>query len=403
MARTNHLAQRIERLLDESHFRRAFAAAGRRAWLAAVIVPLVLFAATTLVNVQAATSPRETVTLSATSGQSTPEQVTAQEPAPPPAPEAVPETQAAPAPPGSAAPEAVPPPPGVPAPEVAPEPPAPPAFAVQPGPGPVGPMPPGPNFDAIHSRLDIDTERLAQSAEVAADMMVARARQYLSMAYDPSRNGDPYALVDSDGKIIRPRNDVFENGVNQESIGKARTMTHGAFLWFEHDGKAYIVDDPTIVAQIEAMNKPMDEIRTQMQALGKQMKDLGEQQREAGRKMRDIAVPTPDLSKEIADLNTAAANLKAKEGGTISQKDLAEMQREVGRIQGQLGQLQGKIGAQQGEFGAQMGKFGSQMGALGGQMGQLGAKMGEIARENQSKMKGIIADSLSNGKAKPVQ
>lgn len=255
---------------------------------------------------------------------------------------------------------------------------------------------------ANSDQSDADTERLAERAEMIADMMVAKAQRYLFVGYDPVRNGDPYALVDSDGKIVRPRNDV-ENGANRESIDKARGMAHGAFLWFEHEGKAYIIDDPTIVAQIQAMNKPMDDIHSQMQDLGKQMKALGEQQRDLGKKMRDISVPTPDLSKEIADLNAAAANLKAKEGGTISQKELADMQREVGRIQGQLGQLQGRIGSQQGELGGQMGQFGSKMGALGGQMGQLGAKMGEIAHENQSKMKGIITDSLSNGKAKPVQ
>ena len=52
-------------------------------------------------------------------------------------------------------------------------------------------------------------------------------------------------------------------------------MAHGHFLWFRHEGKSYIVDDPAIVAQIEAMNKPMDELGDQMRALGEQMRDLG--------------------------------------------------------------------------------------------------------------------------------
>jgi len=57
----------------------------------------------------------------------------------------------------------------------------------------------------------------------------------------------------------------------------------------------------------------------------------------------------------------------------------------------------------QGGFGKAMGEFGEQQGKLGGQMGKLGADMGKIARENHEKMKGIISDSLSNGKAKQVQ
>ena len=44
MARTSHLAQRIERLLNESSFRQAFAAGGRRAMLAVFLVPVALFA-----------------------------------------------------------------------------------------------------------------------------------------------------------------------------------------------------------------------------------------------------------------------------------------------------------------------------------------------------------------------
>lgn len=54
MARSSSLARRIERLLNPSAFRQSFAG-GRRAFLAAVLVPAALFAVTTLVRVQAAT------------------------------------------------------------------------------------------------------------------------------------------------------------------------------------------------------------------------------------------------------------------------------------------------------------------------------------------------------------
>ena len=50
-----------------------------------------------------------------------------------------------------------------------------------------------------------------------------------------------------------------------------------------------------------------------------------------------------------------------------------------------------------------MGEFGEKQGMLGGEMGKLGAEMGRMARENHEKVEGIINDSLSNGKAKPVQ
>jgi hypothetical protein len=58
---------------------------------------------------------------------------------------------------------------------------------------------------------------------------------------------------------------------------------------------------------------------------------------------------------------------------------------------------------QQSGIGKNMAEFGEQQGKLGGQMGKLGAEVGRIARENQEKIKGIIDQSLSNGKAKQVQ
>jgi len=119
MARSSNLSHRIERLFNESAFRQAFTAS-RRTLVTALLVPVVLFAGSTLVRVTAAAQ--------------TPEQnPSAQSPAPataPSVPEAAPPatpTQAAPA--AVVAPEAVPAPPQAPAPSsnATPAPPATPA------------------------------------------------------------------------------------------------------------------------------------------------------------------------------------------------------------------------------------------------------------------------------------
>lgn len=57
MARPTSISRRIERLLDDSYLRRAFAG-GARAPFAVLVVPAVLFAAAALVQVQAATQPK---------------------------------------------------------------------------------------------------------------------------------------------------------------------------------------------------------------------------------------------------------------------------------------------------------------------------------------------------------
>jgi beta-lactamase regulating signal transducer with metallopeptidase domain len=277
MARTSHLAQRIEMLLNESSFRHAFAAGGRRALLAVLLVPVALIAATALVRVEAAAAPTPQAAQQApTTGQSTPEQVT--EPSPAPAPDAVP----APAPPvPSPAAMPSPPPPGPGDAGPAPMPPI-------PATGAVPPMPPMPPIDVRINPGDI---RARIDPEMRAEIAAAReeARQFRGMNF--SDDGEPYAVVGDPGS--KPRFNGDWDGNRAEEIEKARKVAHGHFLWFRHDGKSYVVDDPAIVSQLEAMNKSTDELHEHMQAIGDQMRALGEQQRDLGKQMRDISVPTP--------------------------------------------------------------------------------------------------------------
>ena len=73
MARSSSLSDRIERFLNESTFHRCFTGSRRRAFVAVLLVPVALFAATTLIRVEAAASAqvRPTAQVSAIQ-QSTP-------------------------------------------------------------------------------------------------------------------------------------------------------------------------------------------------------------------------------------------------------------------------------------------------------------------------------------------
>ena len=107
MARSSNLSQRIERLFNDGAFRQAFTAS-RRALATALLVPVVLFAATTLVRVEAAAQTPQTApapSLSQASSQS-PAQPAAPSDAAPAAPEAAPAPPQEPAPSSVATPAA---------------------------------------------------------------------------------------------------------------------------------------------------------------------------------------------------------------------------------------------------------------------------------------------------------
>ncbi len=373
MARTGRLSHRIERLLDESTFRRAFSGGRGRMFLAALVAPLALFAATSLIRVEAAS----------------------QAPPPPAAP------AAPPAPTDAAAPAAIPSPPAEPEPALV----APLGHVAPPAPE----MPPPPEAIGVgqgagtwnsESHSISNSQSDSKSTSRGSGSSTSSRGQHYSYSY--SDDGESYALVSgNDKEHVQFSGDWMEG--RHEELDKARRMAHGDFLWFTHDGKSYLVDDPAIVGELVAMYKPMDELGRQQEELGRRQEELGRQQEKMGERMSQAAVPTPDIAKEMADLNAAIAELNAAKGKTVTQEQLADLQGKLAEVQGKLGSVQGEIGARQGEIGAEQGKLGEQQGNLGAQQGRLGAEQGRIAREADRKVKSIIDQSLKDGKARPVQ
>ncbi len=221
-------------------------------------------------------------------------------------------------------------------------------------------------------------------------------------SYVYSSNGDSYAVISGKDKDHVSFSGDWHDG-RQAEFDKARAMAKGDFLWFTHGGRSYLVDDPTTVASILAMYKPMEDLGRQQEGLGRKQEALGRQQEELGRRQEQASIPTPDVSREMTRLNAAVAKLQEKKNGTVTMEQLADLQAEIGELQGKLGGLQGQMGEKQGEFGRQQGLLGEQQGRLGAEQGRLGAEQGRLAREADAKVKSIIDQTLKDGKARPVQ
>jgi beta-lactamase regulating signal transducer with metallopeptidase domain len=382
MAHSTNLSHRIERLLNESSFRSAFVG-GRRALLT-VVVPAALIAATAMVRVEAAATPKQADSSPAAklsqdqppsqlalTGQSNPvpAQVNGSDTGQA---QQTPETAPTPATPSSnPAPKAPPAPPTM-------------AFPAQ---GQLPAIPPIPPIDVeVNIPPMPPLTPFLQGFEGHASCFA---------------DGDAYAIVGDLGTKTRFCGN--SGGQLEAEVEKARSVAHGHFLLFRHEGKFYVVDDPAIVGQLETGDQVMAGLSAQMRALGEQFRDEGRQAREEARKEREAAVniPAPDLSKEMADLNAAVAGLTAKQGATVSRQELAEVQREVSEIQRRL--IEAEVNTDMKSFNADFNtKFQADADKFKEQMSQLGAQLGQTVQGNQGKIGSIIDESLKNGKAKPV-
>lgn len=425
MARSANLSRRVESMLNERHLRRAFVEGKIRAAASLLVIPVALLLALAILRAPAAaaqsaqqrTPPPQTDQQpqpKPTTGQSNPpeDQVTTTKPSPD-------EQQSPAAGPTPAAPAT---------------PPAPAAPGRTQIPAGQSATPPAPETPALPASPEMPEQATPPEPPEQSTMRGGHHGYMYHYGWD----GDSYAIVTGDNQHITMTSD----GDEMAELDKARHAANGPFLWFRHDGKSYVVNDPEILSQLQKMYAPMDELGKQQAALGRQQEALGRKQEDLGRQQQEAgAIRMPDLSKEMADLNAALAKmrddqthwntqkltdleakLKADQDKMLTPEKMAELQERTAEFQEQwnsermaefesrmaalqakLGSLQGEAGARMGEFGSQMGELGRQQGELGREQGKLGAQQGRLARDLNREVQKIIQDSLANGKAKPVQ
>jgi beta-lactamase regulating signal transducer with metallopeptidase domain len=409
MAHSTNLHQRIERLLNESSFRRVFAY--RRQSVAALVVPAVLIAASAVVHVEAAI-PSQTVSAQSGNSQAEPlqPQPSAQEGQSHPNSDQPVDDGA-----GTTHPAAAPKPAPTPAPLMSPAPEATPTPAAQTGGvdrkrliAPVAPAPLRLKINGAPPRLSLPMIIATAPLSHLSPFGAMQATQAPQATQQPQAEGasndenlhrrDSYTVMGDEGAGNAHFHSHFLPGC-MEAWSQANKPNNGHFLLVCHEGKAYIIDDPAIMAQVDAMDKALRNQGEQMKELGKQMRDAGAEVREEARKERETAtnIPTPDLSKEMATLNASVADLAAKQGGTVTREQLAEIQREVSAVQRRV--IDAEIRA---TVNIDMSKFDVQRDQIGAQMGKMGEEISRVAHENDQKIRSIIDESLKDGKAKPV-
>jgi beta-lactamase regulating signal transducer with metallopeptidase domain len=186
----------------------------------------------------------------------------------------------------------------------------------------------------------------------------------------------------------------------------------GDFIWFIHDGKAYVIRDSATIkrameffAPAQELGRKQEELGKQQEALGEQQEALGKQQEALGEQMEKVQVKIPDMTSQLQKLE--AELKKMSDGGT--QEDLGRIQEKIGEIQDRIGELQSQAGDQQSQLGEKQGALGEQQGKLGEQQGKLGEQQGELGRQQEEaskkasqQMKQLLDEAIAHGLAKPA-
>jgi chromosome segregation ATPase len=223
----------------------------------------------------------------------------------------------------------------------------------------------------------------------------------------------------------------------------------GGAIFFQRDGKTYVIDDPALVKQAQEAYSRVNELAKQQGELGAKEGELGAKQGELGalqgelgakqgewgdqqaRFAEDFHFEMPkDFDKTVQDLTDSETRL-AMDRDKMSQEQIAaleaenktaheRMDKEVEQLKAQQPQreaMQKQMQAQaeqmrkqmepmvkqMRELGAKQGELGRQQGELGRQQGELGRQQRQASREADSKVQSLIDQAMKDGKAHPAQ
>jgi beta-lactamase regulating signal transducer with metallopeptidase domain/regulator of replication initiation timing len=269
----------------------------------------------------------------------------------------------------------------------------------------------------------------APSAGAPAPAPPYRSSYSYSNSY-PTDRGDSYAIVTG-------KTQTMSGSFSHMDFAKLEALRHeinGDFLWFERDGKSYVITDPETVkraaeafaAQSE-LGRQQGELGERQGTLGEAQGVLGEQQGVLGEQLGELSSNLENMKIRIPDMTAElkALNLKTQELSRVfSQKDIDEMhvnmeqmQKEIAEATKSLNQAHSVDGAaleaamtqarvaideQMAKFSAQQSKLGEQQERLSKEQAELGRQQAKAAAKAEAEIKALIDQALSRGTAQPA-
>ncbi|UHQ19287.1 hypothetical protein LVB87_14035 [Lysobacter sp. KIS68-7] len=235
--------------------------------------------------------------------------------------------------------------------------------------------------------------------------------------------------------IVRKGEDGYSmsgSAGDMHDIDAAKRALQDDFVWYRHAGKAYVIDDPAIVARARAAWKNTDALGKQMSALGDQMSVHGNKMEALGKQMEALSKDnTPSaammqasermsaLGKQQSELAGRQQLIAMKQRKADSDAENAKLDAEMDKLGEEMDKLGEQMDAQgaivdresakldrnsepMDALGRQMDEASKPMDELGKQMDALGKQQEIEARKAEKTLRALIGEAESKGLAKPA-
>lgn len=257
-------------------------------------------------------------------------------------------------------PVVAPPAPGMPVPT--PRPAVAPVAALPPGPTPRPGVAPRPMAKLAFAPTPAPAPR-AQEATEAPPAPPAPPRppkppkppKHYGYSYHSGDHGDSYVLMygGSDNSVT-----MSGSTDDLQKVKRLRGNSKDGILWFQRNGKEYVVRDPALLKQAQDLYKPVAELGAKQGELGARQGALGGQQGALGAKQGALGAELGAIAAQRARRGDADDRDLERREREINKKmdELSRQQEDLGRQQEALGKQQEELGRQQEELSARADK-----------------------------------------------
>lgn len=217
---------------------------------------------------------------------------------------------------------------------------------------------------------------------------------------------------DDDGMVLIEGDERKVYHGSSGDADRAERLRRGneSLVWFERDGREYVVRDPAVVRQVRESMQPVEELGEKMGEIGKEMGKLGGHQGKWGAESAGIGA-------EMGKLGAEMGKLGAELGVLVSQRVAAELSdaddSEIERFEAREDEIEEKMEALEEEmesfeidmsgFEAEMDAFGEEMDAWGEKMEALGEEMEEEIETAMEDIDRTLDRAVADGTAEEVR
>jgi hypothetical protein len=190
------------------------------------------------------------------------------------------------------------------------------------------------------------------------------------------------------------------NGDFKKRFGTEIPVPSGDFIFYQHQGKPYVVQDPAILARAQALLAPLKDGNKKQAELERDRRDLEYHQKELEEHAADSKLSNPEFQAAVDEMSKMLEQMKnEKLSAQADQKSLLALQSKLASIQGTLGKLQADIALQR--AGAEY-QFAAEHEKLAAEHERLGGASQTIINNAQRELKPLIEQAIQEGKVKPA-